>query len=156
MFDIGWSEILIVMVVVLVVMGPRELPEMLHHIGRWLGRARGLAGELQRHVDEIVRTAELDEAKKQAHQISTISPERLVREVIDPGGELQQAIDDVSWDRSHLNPGAQPPGTPAGLLDPFSTARHELHRGTAPKIAEASPAAGTSLAQEHHQRERPS
>jgi sec-independent protein translocase protein TatB len=60
MFDIGWSELLVVAVVAIVVVGPRELPEMLRNLGRGMRAVRRMAGDFQGQFNEALREAELD------------------------------------------------------------------------------------------------
>lgn len=65
MFDIGWSEILLVAVVALLVIGPKDLPKVLRQMGRMTRAARRLMGELRGGVDDLLREAELDELRDQ-------------------------------------------------------------------------------------------
>jgi len=94
MFDIGWSEMLIIGVVALVVIGPKELPGALKTFAYWTKQARKLAREFQSGVDEMIRQAELDEAK-QAVEEARRKIARDVEESVDPGGEVKQALTDV-------------------------------------------------------------
>jgi sec-independent protein translocase protein TatB len=67
MFDLGWSELLIIGVAALIVVGPKDLPRMLRTLGQYAGRARSIAREFQRSMDEAARQAdiaELHEVKK--------------------------------------------------------------------------------------------
>ena len=64
MFDIGWTEMMVIAVLAIIVIGPKDLPGMLRTIGKWTGRARALAREFQSSLDEVAREAELDEIKK--------------------------------------------------------------------------------------------
>ena len=63
MLDLGWSELLIIGVVALIVVGPKDLPRMLRTLGQYAGRARGIAREFQRSMDEAARQADIDELK---------------------------------------------------------------------------------------------
>ena len=65
MFGIDSPELLVIAVVALIVIGPKELPGMLRSWGRWMAQMRGMAAEFRGHVDEMVRQSELDEVKKQ-------------------------------------------------------------------------------------------
>lgn len=65
MFDLGWSEILIVGAVALVVIGPKDIPRVLFELGRWIGKARGMMRELQSGFESMAREAELEEVRKQ-------------------------------------------------------------------------------------------
>jgi sec-independent protein translocase protein TatB len=64
MLDLGWSEILVIGVVALIVVGPKDLPRMLRTLGQYAGRARGIAREFQKSMDEAARQADIDELKE--------------------------------------------------------------------------------------------
>ena len=64
MFDIAPSELILVAAVALVVIGPKDLPRAMHFVGRWVGRARGMARHFRSGLDEIIRQAELEEMQK--------------------------------------------------------------------------------------------
>lgn len=68
MFDISWSELLILGVVTLIFVGPRELPKFLGTLGRYAGVVRRQANEFRRIFDEAMREAELDEVKKNVEE----------------------------------------------------------------------------------------
>ena len=65
MFEISWSEILILAIVTLVFVGPKELPAFLRTLGRYAGSIRKQAAEFRRHFDDAMREAELDQMKKE-------------------------------------------------------------------------------------------
>ena len=65
MFGIDSPELLVIAIVALVVIGPKELPGLLRSWGKWMAKARGMASEFRGHVDEMVRQSELDDVKKQ-------------------------------------------------------------------------------------------
>src|SRR6188508_451951 len=64
MFDIGWSELVVIAVVALIAIGPKELPGVLRMIGQWMGKARKMAGEFQGQFNEAMREAEMADLKK--------------------------------------------------------------------------------------------
>ncbi|MBY0431626.1 MAG: Sec-independent protein translocase protein TatB, partial [Rhodospirillales bacterium] len=64
MFDIAWSEMALIAVVALVVIGPKDLPRAMRASAHWVRKARLLAGEFQSSLDDMVREAELDEVKR--------------------------------------------------------------------------------------------
>lgn len=64
MFDIGWSELIVIGVVALIAIGPRELPGVLRMVGQWMGKARKMASEFQGHFNEAMREAEMADLKK--------------------------------------------------------------------------------------------
>ena len=59
MFDIGWSEFVVIAVVALIAIGPKELPGVLRTIGQWMGKARRMAAEFQGQFQEAMREAEM-------------------------------------------------------------------------------------------------
>ncbi len=65
MFDLSWSHILLVLIVALVVIGPKDLPRAARVAGRWVGKARAMAGEFRRSFDEMARQSELDELRSE-------------------------------------------------------------------------------------------
>lgn len=78
MFDLSWGEMALVGVVALVVLGPKELPNALRTITNLSKTARKLAGEFQSGVNEIVREADLEDARKVAQGISKNSDRKSV------------------------------------------------------------------------------
>jgi sec-independent protein translocase protein TatB len=76
MFDLAWSEMAVIAVVALLVIGPKELPEVLRILGRWMAKARGYAREFQNHFEELVREAELKKMREEWNE-SILEKERL-------------------------------------------------------------------------------
>ncbi|MGL5165286.1 MAG: Sec-independent protein translocase protein TatB [Afipia sp.] len=64
MFDIGWSELVVIGVVALIAIGPKELPGVLRTVGQWMGKARRMAAEFQGQFNEAMREAEMADIKK--------------------------------------------------------------------------------------------
>jgi sec-independent protein translocase protein TatB len=64
MFDLGWSELVVIAVVALIAIGPKELPGVLRMVGQWMGKARKMAGEFQGQFQEAMREAEMADLKK--------------------------------------------------------------------------------------------
>src|ERR1700730_11043193 len=64
MFDIGWSEFLVIAIVALIAIGPKELPGVLRMVGQWMGKARKMAAEFQGQFNEAMREAEMADLKK--------------------------------------------------------------------------------------------
>lgn len=69
MFDISWSELLILLVVALVVIGPKDLPKFMRTAGQWAGRARAMADQFRKSFDEMARQAELDELRAEVEKL---------------------------------------------------------------------------------------
>src|SRR3954468_23391835 len=64
MFDIAPSELLLLAVVALVFIGPKDLPKVMRVVGRWIGKARAMAGHFRSGIDEMIRQSELEELEK--------------------------------------------------------------------------------------------
>jgi sec-independent protein translocase protein TatB len=71
MFDIGWSELLLIGVVALIAIGPKELPGALRTLGQWMGKVRRMASEFQSQFHEAMREAELADLKKEVDEMAT-------------------------------------------------------------------------------------
>jgi sec-independent protein translocase protein TatB len=65
MFDVAPTELLLVAVVALVVIGPKDLPKAMRFVGKWMGKARGMARHFRAGLDTMMREAELEELEKQ-------------------------------------------------------------------------------------------
>ena len=100
MFDIGWSEMTVIALLTLIVIGPRELPRVLRTVGQWVRKAQSLAREFQRGLDDMAREADLEDAKKLVDAGRSIAnPKKMIMDTLDPTGsvgdeakELQAAI----------------------------------------------------------------
>ena len=76
MFDIGYSELLVIALVALVVIGPKDLPNVMRTVGKWVGKARGMARHFRSGIDTMMREAELEEMEKKWREDN----ERIMRE----------------------------------------------------------------------------
>lgn len=108
MFDIGWSELVVIGIVALIAIGPKELPGVLRAVGQWVGKIRRMASDFQGQFQEAMREAEVADLKKQFDEASNAAS-NITSGFDDPlakvNKELESAFDD---------PGAvNPPGTSA-------------------------------------------
>jgi sec-independent protein translocase protein TatB len=91
MFDISWTEFLLIGVVALVVIGPKELPGVMRTMGQWTRKVRGMAAEFQNQFQEAMREAEMADLKKQvddmARDVKDIDPLKGVRDDIESVGK---------------------------------------------------------------------
>ena len=69
MFDIGGSELVVIAVVALIAIGPKELPGVLRMVGQWMGKARKMASEFQGQFNEAMREAEMADLKKSFDEV---------------------------------------------------------------------------------------
>ena len=70
MFDIGWSELVLIGLVALIVIGPKELPTVLRTAGQWMGKVKRMASEFQGQFQEALREAEVADLKEQAEDLT--------------------------------------------------------------------------------------
>jgi sec-independent protein translocase protein TatB len=93
MFDIGWSEMAVIMLVALVVIGPKDLPRLARNLGQWVAKGRAMAREFQRSLEDMAREAELDDVKREIEKVGRTDIKRSIEKTIDPTGELGRAFD---------------------------------------------------------------
>jgi sec-independent protein translocase protein TatB len=111
MFGIDSPELLVIAIVALVVIGPKELPGMLRSWGKWMAKARGMAAEFRGHVDEMVRQSELDEVKKQLVDLQSLDPTKEIKSIVQEGvAEGEKALADAK--STFDNPLAEPESAP--------------------------------------------
>ena len=138
MFGIDSSELLLIAIVALVVIGPKELPGLLRTWGRWMAQMRGMASEFRGHVDEMVRQSDLDEVKKQLTgttglDLQSLDPTKEIRSHIQEGmAEGEKAI--AEGKSLFDNPLAEPESAPQIAVD--------APPAEAPQAAAETPPAG--------------
>lgn len=125
MLNIAWTELLVIAIIALLVVGPRELPRMLRTIGSFTGQMRRMAGDFQRQFNEALREAELDEVKRGIDAVRSTNPATAIRNRINP-----------------LKPASRESGKGA-VADPVAPEPAEGGDGTgsAQSVSAASPAA---------------
>jgi sec-independent protein translocase protein TatB len=151
MFDIGWSEMAVILLVALIVIGPRDLPRVARTMGKWAGKGRAMAREFQTALEDMAREAELDKVKSEIEKAGrTIEKAgrtdvaRSIEKTIDPSGELSKPFDPTaSSDKGVGKPNggaaaspAKPAAPPAAALPPSAPAA-----SSAPSAGPPEPAA---------------
>jgi sec-independent protein translocase protein TatB len=137
MFDISWTEFLLIGVVALIVIGPKELPAVLRTLGQWTRRVRSMAADFQSQFQEAMREAEMADLKKQvddiAHDIKSYDPLKDVRADVEAAGkDIQSSLEQSSLEQS------SPEQRPALMTEaPQSLAPDAVATGEAPVTPEA-------------------
>jgi sec-independent protein translocase protein TatB len=90
--DFGMSELLLIGVVALVFIGPKDLPKALRVAGFWVRKARTLSREFQSSVEQMIREAELDEMRQELKKATEIDLDKEFRNTIDPTGSLAESL----------------------------------------------------------------
>jgi sec-independent protein translocase protein TatB len=117
MFDIGWSEFVVIAVVALIAIGPKELPGVLRMVGQWMGKARKMAAEFQGQFQEAMREAEMADLKKSFDEVKEAATGFASGNIMtslekDVGNALR--IDDIDKPAPSAadTPAIDPPATP--------------------------------------------
>jgi sec-independent protein translocase protein TatB len=130
MFDLfSGQHILILLVVLLVVVGPRDLPRLMHMMGQWAGKARRMAEEFKRSFDDMARQEELDQlrreldAVRQSTQAAAEETQRVAEAQLAPASAEPRAGEYRVSDTPSLHDGAvheeaMAPSHPAPAKDP--------------------------------------
>jgi sec-independent protein translocase protein TatB len=142
MFGIDSPELLVIAIVALVVIGPKELPNLLRSWGKWMTKMRGMASEFRGHVDEMVRQSDLDDVKKQLDAVpgldlQSLDPTKQIKSMIQEGvTEGEKALADA---RSAIdNPLVEPESAPQIGAEPAaSVADPAPDWAPAPAVTEA-------------------
>jgi sec-independent protein translocase protein TatB len=90
MFDIGWGELLIIGIVALIAIGPKELPTVLRTLGQWMAKLRRMASEFQNQFHEAMREAEMADLKKQVDEVTSQAKSYAN---FDPVGEVRRELE---------------------------------------------------------------
>lgn len=145
MFDIGWTELVIIGVVALIVIGPRELPATLRTIGQAMTKLRRMASEFQGQLNDAMREAELDELRKQAEKLSSEMTSGINNPLEKASSELHAMIDTPA-------PPSPDPSTSAPALPPEPPSEPRKPAEATPETPEAAPVepASSSASREGH------
>ena len=95
MFDIGWSEMAVIALIALIVIGPKDLPNTMKTIAHWMRKAKSLTREFQSGIDDMVREAELEDAKKALESTRSGNLQRTLSNAIDPDDEVAGEVRNV-------------------------------------------------------------
>ena len=92
MFDLSWTEIMLIGTAAIIFIGPKELPNALRTVGQWAGKARSLAREFQGSVDDMVRESEIQKIKGEVDKLGSGDLTRQIEQSIDPKGDLNKVF----------------------------------------------------------------
>lgn len=90
--DFGWSELLVIAIVLIVIVGPKDLPKMLRTFGKTTSSLRKMAGDFRRQFDDALKEAELDDVRQIASDLKGLDPRRQIKDTLSPLGKVGQDI----------------------------------------------------------------
>ena len=95
MLDLGWSELLMIAVITVIVVGPRELPRVLRTVTQGIKKIRGIAGEFQSGIEDMAREADLQDLKR---DLENGNLENTIADTVDPTGEVASTLKETKQD----------------------------------------------------------
>lgn len=138
MLDFGWQEFLVVAVVTVLVVGPKELPRVFRTITGFMRKARSLAGEFHSAMDEMAKEADLQDIKKQVEGVKNGSSS-WVKE-IDPTGEVEKSVRDMKTEVNAARGEVNKAGRSDPAASPSTTTPKPDVKASDEKAMEAAPA----------------
>jgi sec-independent protein translocase protein TatB len=149
MFEIGWGELLIIGIVALIAIGPKELPGVLRTLGQWMSKLRRMASEFQSQFHEAMREAELADLKK---QVDDMTSQAQSYANFDPVGEVRRELESTQQQIESAmveKPAAETASPPVAAQSNAAPAGGESGVApssdvAAPSAAEAEPATAAS------------
>ncbi len=134
MFDLAWSEIVLIGVVALIAIGPKDLPVAMKAVTQIIKKARGMAAEFQGHVDEMMRDANLDEVRQQINEIRNFDIKGTVERAVDPDGSLRD-----TFASNPLEPAKDVTGDPPAVEQPVVEAAEAMPAEPLPEAPDFIP-----------------
>jgi sec-independent protein translocase protein TatB len=118
MLGLDWTELALILVVAVVVIGPKDLPDAVRGIAKGIQKLRRMAGDLQGQLDEVVREAKLEDVRNQINEIRSFDFRSVVEREVDKDGSIRKTftedpIGNPLKDAWEPKPADPPPGTPA-------------------------------------------
>jgi sec-independent protein translocase protein TatB len=142
MFEIGWTEMLVIAVVMIVVVGPKDLPKMLRTFGKTAAKLRSMAGDFQKQFNEALKEAELDDVKKSVDALKGLNPATEIKKQLNP---FEKAAADVRSGLDSLKPKPPEPASPVAVAaEPLKNGAAAMPGETAAAPADPAPAAAPS------------
>ncbi|MBZ9882271.1 Sec-independent protein translocase protein TatB [Mesorhizobium sp. CA10] len=143
MFEVGWSELLVIAVVMIVVVGPKDLPNMLRTFGRTAAKLRAMAGDFQKQFNEALKEAELDDVKSSIDSLRGLNPMNEVRKQLNPfeqaAADVRAGVDTMMKPKPAADPAAPAAETPQAA-EPLKNGATDLPGVGGPEASSAAPA----------------
>ena len=136
MFEIGWSELLLIGIVALIAIGPKELPTVLRTLGQWMSKLRRMASEFQNQFQEAMREAEMADLKKQVDEMTSQAQSYAN---FDPVGEVRRELESTQQqiEGAMANPAGAATPSPPVVAEPSTSPADAAPSPAAPEPATA-------------------
>ncbi|UCI23451.1 Sec-independent protein translocase protein TatB [Mesorhizobium sp. B2-8-5] len=142
MFEVGWSELLVIAVVMIVVVGPKDLPNMLRTFGRTAAKLRAMAGDFQKQFNEALKEAELDDVKSSIDSLRGLNPLNEVRKQLNPfeqaAADVRAGVDTMMKPKPAADPTAPAAETPQAA-EPLKNGATDMPGANGTEAASATP-----------------
>lgn len=121
MLDIGWTELVVIAIVLIVVVGPKDLPPMLRAFGRMTSKLRGMASDFRQQFDEALREADLEDVRKTISDAQSLNPANALRDAMNPLRQIGNEIkSDLQKAASPDKPVVSSSDTPVTVPEPVT------------------------------------
>lgn len=142
MFEVGWTEMLVIAIVMIVVVGPKDLPNMLRTFGRTTAKLRAMASDFQKQFNEALKEAELDDVKKSVDELRGMSPMAEIRKQLNPfeqaAADVRSGVDAAMKPKPAADPASSVASTPQAT-EPLKNGATTMPGVNGPEAAPAAP-----------------
>ena len=114
MLDIGWTEMIVVVLVLILVVGPKDLPRVVRTVGQWTAKARRMSREFTSSLEEIGRETEINDLRRDLNSIGGGGSVTALETHIDPDGSLKKSVQ-ADYAAGNAGSSAVALGTPADV-----------------------------------------
>lgn len=129
MFEVGWTEMLVIAIVMIVVVGPKDLPNMLRTFGRTTAKLRAMAADFQKQFNEALKEAELDDVKKSVDELRGLSPVAEIKKQLNPfeqaAADVRAGVDAAMKPKPAADP-SEPAASTAQAAEPLKNGATEM------------------------------
>ncbi len=137
MFDIGWGELLLIGIVALIAIGPKELPTVLRSLGQWTAKLRRMASDFQNQFHEAMREAEMADLKKQVDEMASQAQSYTK---LDPIGDIRRELESTQRQIESAIADKPPATDSSNAISPNDASSSALAPSTSGQPALAPPA----------------
>jgi sec-independent protein translocase protein TatB len=92
MFDLGWQEFFLIATIAVIVVGPKDLPNVIRTVVGWIRKVRSMARDFQGSIEEVAREAELDEIRREAAKLNSQDLKQSILDTVDPDGDVTNTL----------------------------------------------------------------